>query len=162
MMYSIFGSCAANGINPYDWLMKTLKVINDSKEVYQISYYLPLLGHSCSIGYHRTAAIDSLTKEKVQRKAFSKIACTVRINLIIMPGMVKTVKSENSYYEREVPNIAQPESFGNIPNQRKVCKRSSRKEKTMGSFETSKINKRIHLIINVLTQVEIVFFYFVG
>lgn len=31
MMYSFFGTCAAHGINPYEWLKETLDVIKDTK-----------------------------------------------------------------------------------------------------------------------------------
>jgi hypothetical protein len=76
-----------------------------------------------------------IQKQNVPQKAFSTVACTVRIHLISMLDLVETVKAENRNYEKEDPNSGQPDLFGNVANQKKVRKRPSRKEKEEGHFK---------------------------
>lgn len=92
-----------------------------------------------------------IQKQNVPQKAFSTVACTVRIHLISMLDLVETVKAENKYYEREDPMAGQPDIFGNISTPRKVRKRPKNKTNTRGHLqktENQQENTTDNLFVN--------------
>jgi hypothetical protein len=78
-----------------------------------------------------------IQKQNVPQKAFSTVACTVRIHLISMLDLVETVKAVNKYYEKENPLVGQQDIFGNILTPRRIRKRPQKKEDTEGHIQKS-------------------------
>lgn len=64
--------------------------------------------------------ITVVQKQNAPQKAFSTVACTLRIHLISMLDMIDTVKAENRYYKNEDPRAGQPDLFGNVVQKRKM------------------------------------------
>lgn len=79
-----------------------------------------------------------IQKQNVPQKAFSTVACTVRIHLISMLDLVDTVKAEYKYYTKEDPMVGQQDIFGNVLTPRKVRKRPKKKEKAEGHLQKVK------------------------
>lgn len=78
-----------------------------------------------------------IQKQNAPQKAFSTVACTIRIHLISMLDLVEIVKAEYKYYEKEDPMVGQKDIFGNVITQRKVRKRPQKKEKAGGPLPKS-------------------------
>jgi hypothetical protein len=76
-----------------------------------------------------------IQKQNVPKKAFSTVACTVRIHLISMLDLVEVVKAEHKYYEKEDPMAGQVDIFGNTVARKKVRKRPQKKEKAEGQLQ---------------------------
>lgn len=92
-----------------------------------------------------------IQKQNTPQKAFSTVACTVRIHLISMLDLVETVKAEHKYYEKEDPMVGQQDVFGNIKTPRKVRKRPKREKDTGGHFpkiENQQENTSDNQIVN--------------
>lgn len=73
-----------------------------------------------------------IQKQNAPQKAFSTVACTVRIHLISMLDLVETVKAEYKYYQKEDPMVGQHDIFGNVITPRKVRERPKKKEDAGG------------------------------
>ncbi len=79
-----------------------------------------------------------IQKQNAPQKAFSTVACTVRIHLISMLDLVETVKAENKYYDKENPMVGQQDIFGNVISPKKVRKRPKKKEEPGGHLPKTK------------------------
>jgi len=76
-------------------------------------------------------------KQNAPQKAFSTVACTIRIHLISMLCMKELIKGEHRYYQKENPMAGQPDLFGNIIPKRKERKRRPPKQKKGGELSNS-------------------------
>lgn len=83
-----------------------------------------------------------IQKQNAPQKAFSTVACTVRIHLISMLDLVETVQAKNKYYEKEDPLVGQQDIFGNTLTSRRIRKRQKKKENTRGHLQKSDENKK--------------------
>jgi hypothetical protein len=83
--------------------------------------------------------ITVLQKQNAPQKAFSTVACTIRIHLISMLSIKELIKGEHRYYKKENPMAGQPDLFGKIIPKRKERKRHSAQQKQGG--ELSKMKK---------------------
>lgn len=73
-----------------------------------------------------------IQKQNAPQKAFSTVACTVRIHLISMMDLVETIKAESRYYEKEDPMVGQSDIFGNIITHKGTHSRRRRIKKDRG------------------------------
>lgn len=64
-----------------------------------------------------------LQRQNAREKAFSTVACTVRIHLISMLDVKVLIKGEFQHYKKENPMVGQADIFGNIIEKIKVRKR---------------------------------------
>lgn len=76
-----------------------------------------------------------IQKQNTPKKAFSTVACTVRIHLISMLDLVETIKAKHRYYKNENTSAGQKDIFGHIVPFRKQRKRRNSKQATGGHFE---------------------------
>jgi hypothetical protein len=67
--------------------------------------------------------ITLLQRQNAPRKAFSTVACTIRIHLISMLNIKELIKGENRYYKKDKPFAGQLDLFGNSIPIRKDRKR---------------------------------------
>jgi len=79
--------------------------------------------------------ITVIQKQNAPQKAFSTVACTVRIHLISMLDIAETVKAENRYYKIEDPLAGQPDLFGNVLPKRKILKRKNSENSSGGHYQ---------------------------
>ncbi|MBK9255106.1 MAG: hypothetical protein IPM42_06420 [Saprospiraceae bacterium] len=100
-----------------------------------------------------------IQKQNAPQKAFSTVACTVRIHLISMLDLVETVKAKNKYYEKEDPLVGQQDIFGNTLTSRRIRKRQKKKKIQGVTFKNQMKTRKIPLIIKVLTQVDSLFLF---
>jgi hypothetical protein len=56
--------------------------------------------------------ITVIQKQHAAKKAFSTVACTIRIHLISMLDLIQIVKAESRYYQKADPMANQPKLFG--------------------------------------------------
>ena len=75
-----------------------------------------------------------LQKKHVPQKAFSTVACTIRIHLTSMLSFIETIKNDKRYYRKESPTAGQPDLFGLITPKRKVRKRRNPQKSDGGHF----------------------------
>jgi hypothetical protein len=78
--------------------------------------------------------ITVIQKQNAPQKAFSTVACTIRIHLISMLDIKELVKGQHRYYKKENPLAGQPDLFGNIIPKRKIRKRRPPKNKQRGQL----------------------------
>lgn len=67
--------------------------------------------------------ISVIQKQNAAEKAFSTVACTIRIHLISMLCVKELVKGEHRYVKKENPMAGQTDIFGNKIPKRKVRRR---------------------------------------
>lgn len=79
-----------------------------------------------------------IQKQNAPQKAFSTVACTVRIHLVSMLCLKEIVKGEHKYYKKESPFAGNQDLFGNIIPKRKVRKRRKKNNYREGQLEISK------------------------
>jgi hypothetical protein len=78
--------------------------------------------------------ITVIQKQNAPQKAFSTVACTIRIHLISMLSLKELVKGESRYYKRENPMAGQSDLFGNIVPERKTRKRKPPQKSIRGQL----------------------------
>jgi hypothetical protein len=64
--------------------------------------------------------VTVIQKQNAPKKAFSTVACTIRIHLISMLYIKELVKGEHRYYKKEDPMAGQTDLFGNKVPRRKI------------------------------------------
>jgi len=82
-----------------------------------------------------------LQKQNAPKKAYSTVACTIRIHLISMLSVKELIRGEVKYFKKEDPMAGQPDLFGNVKPKRKVRKRRPPQKKDRGQLlESDEIN----------------------
>jgi len=76
--------------------------------------------------------VTVIQKQNAPQKAFSTVACTIRIHLISMLDLVETVKAEKRYFQKEDPMVGQRDIFGNIITPKRLRNRPKRTKKEGG------------------------------
>jgi hypothetical protein len=79
--------------------------------------------------------ITLLQKQHAPKKAFSTVACTIRIHLISMLSVKEIIKGEHRYYKKENPMAGKTDIFGNKIPKRKERKRRPPKTKKGGELQ---------------------------
>jgi hypothetical protein len=74
-----------------------------------------------------------LQKQSAPQKAFSTVACTIRIHLISMLCFKELIQGKAKYYRKEDPQAGQPDLFGNIKQKRKERKRRKKTKNNGGN-----------------------------
>lgn len=92
--------------------------------------------------------ITVIQKQNAPQKAFSTVACTIRIHLISMLDIKELTKGEHRYYKKENPMAGQPDLFGNMIPKRKTRKRRPPKNKTGGQLNNDPVT------INVISDIH--------
>ena len=83
-----------------------------------------------------------IQKQNAPKKAYSTVACTIRIHLISMLSVKELIKGEIKYYKKENSMAGQPDLFGNVIPKRKIRKRRPPQKKDRGQLlECDEINK---------------------
>jgi hypothetical protein len=77
--------------------------------------------------------ITVLQKQSAPQKAFSTVACTIRIHLISMLCIKELIQGKAKYYRKEDPQAGQPDLFGNIKQKRKERKRRKKTKNNGGN-----------------------------
>ncbi len=77
--------------------------------------------------------ITVLQKQSAPKKAFSTVACTIRIHLISMLSIKELIQADKRYYQKEDPHAGQPDLFGNIKQKRKERKRRKKTKNNGGN-----------------------------
>lgn len=85
-----------------------------------------------------------IQKTNAPKKAFSTVACTVRIHLTSMLSLKELVRGEHRYYKKEHPMAGQTDIFGNTTQFQKK-KRQRRSQKTIeGSLFENQTNNTLY------------------
>lgn len=77
-----------------------------------------------------------IQKQNAHHKAFSAVACTIRIHQISVLDLVETVKAGFKYNEKEDPHLGQQVIVGNVLTPRNVRKRLLKKAEARGHLQT--------------------------
>jgi hypothetical protein len=91
-----------------------------------------------------------IQKQNAPQKAYSTIACTIRIHLISMLSVKELIKGEIKYYKQENPMAGQPDLFGNVIPKRKIRKRRPPQNKDRGQLSECDETKKSHTDIQTV------------